>query len=99
MFEPDNDQKIQMLAGQTISKGQCVQLGNANLETKFRDGDTEVRFMRDAGGSFTSIALENEVLNVYAYWAEGHEVMFMLSDGQEFDKMFQNAIDEMGICF
>lgn len=99
MFEPDNVQKIQMMTGQTVSKGQCIQLGTENLETKFRDGNTEVRFMRNAEGGYTSIALENEERNVFAYWAEGHEVMFMLSDGTEFGKMCQEMLDEMGICF
>lgn len=99
MIEPSNEQKIQMLTGQVVSQGKCVQLGSENLETKFRDGDTEVRFVRDASGAYTSIAFENEKLNIYAYWAEGHDVMFMLSDGQEFEALFQKTIDEMGICF
>lgn len=99
MFEPENAQKIQMLAGYTVNNGTCIDLGNENRETKFQNGNTQVRFMRNAAGEFTSIALENEEANVYAYWSEGYDVTFMLNSEPQFAIMFMQATEDMGVCF
>lgn len=100
MFEPDADQKIKMIAGHIVAQGQCVDLGNEHRETKFQNGSTAVRFMRNSAGDFTSIALEDEARNVYAYWSEGYDVLFMLTeDGQEFNQLYTDIENELGICF
>lgn len=100
MIEPDAEQKIKMIAGHIISQGQCIDLGNANLETKFEHDGTQVRFVRNGVGDFTSIALENEQRNVYAYWSEGYDVLTMLSkDGQEFNRLYTEIENKLGICF
>lgn len=41
MIEPDAEQKIKMIAGHIISQGQCIDLGNAHLETKFEHDGTD----------------------------------------------------------
>lgn len=100
MFEPDTDHKLKMIAGHIVSAGTCIDLGNAHRETKFELGDTQVRFMRNADGEFTSIALEDEGKNVYAYWSEGYDVQFMLTaDGSEFQSFYLEVESELGICF
>lgn len=99
-MEPSNELKIKMIAGHVVSQGSCIDMGNANLETKFEHDGTQVRFMRNDAGEYTSIAVENETLNVYAYWSEGYDVLTMLSqDGQEFNRLFSQIQDELGICF
>lgn len=100
MIEPENDQKIKMIAGHIVAQGQCVDLGNEHRETTFKLGSSIARFMRNAGGEFTSIAIEDEEKNIYAYWSEGYDVQFMLtSDGSEFQTLYSQIENELGICF
>lgn len=100
MFEAEDDQKIKMIAGHIVAQGQCVDLGNEHRETTFKLGSTIARFMRNAEGEFTSIAVENEEKNIYAYWSEGYDVQFMLTvDGSEFQALWIQVENELGICF
>lgn len=99
MFEPDTSTKMEMITRNVISNGTCIHLGGPTSETKFRADGTEVRFMRD-GERFTNIAIENEDRNIYVYWTEGFDAQFMLTeDGHEFNQMFSELINELGIMF
>lgn len=78
------------LVEMALKVNELITIPNAENVIIWPETDAIIRCVYEGEG-YTSIAIESEKHNVYAYWAPDYDPAFITCDASDFDKFYDMA--------